>query len=358
MHTILWLVTVVLSLTAAAQSALRSEARTIFYYTQTEDSWESLLANYGKMSVIAPHVLVADREGSVTGGVELRVRALAQENGIDVMPVLVNQDFNTEVTHDILSDESRRRRLVSEAVLRCQANQCAGLQLDFEGVAPEDFGGYLALIRELAAALHQHKLYFSVAVASPLFTGSRPLTYYKTTFGGYVVTPSLMDLKEIGRVADFLTLMAYDHYGRGAPPGPVAGLPWVEQSIRYLLQHVPASKISLGIPFYGRRWCWQDVTEMSFGAAQALLQETKAVPKRHPWQRTPTFEFEQNGCRNIVFYEDRESLEEKLRLVRKYRLPGISAWRLGQEDPRFWNDVPFVRRPAVTHPMAPTTRRY
>lgn len=350
--------TVVLSLPVAAQGVLRADARTIFYYTETEDSWESFQANAGKMSVIAPHVLVVDREGSVTGNVEVRVRALAAENGIEIMPVLRNEDFSAEVAHAVLSDESRRRRLVLEAVMRCEANQCAGLQLDFEGVAPEDFAGYLMLVREVSAALHQRKLYLSVAVASSLFTGSHPLTYYKNTFGGFVVFPSLPDLKEIGRHSDFLTLMAYDHYGRNAPPGPVAGFPWVEQSIRYLLQHVPASKISLGIPFYGRRWCWQDVTELGFPAVQKLLQETKAVVNRHPWQRTPTFEFEQNGCRNVLFYEDRESLQEKLRLVRKYRLPGISAWRLGQEDPRFWNDVPFVRRPAVSRPVVPIPRRY
>ena len=154
----------------------------------------------------------------------------------------------------------------------------------------------------------------------------------------------MLDLKEIGQSADFLTLMAYDHYGRDAPPGPVAGYPWVEQSIRFFLQYVPAAKISLGIPFYGRRWCWQEVDELSFGAVQTLLQTTKAPVNRHPWQRTPTFEFEKNGCRNVVFYEDRGSLQEKLRLVRKYRLPGFSGWRLGHEDPQFWNDVPIVRR--------------
>ena len=343
-------------LPCAAQSVLRPDTRTILYYTPTEDSWASLQANARKISVVAPQVLVADQEGSVRGGVEERVRTLARENGIELMPVLINADFNSEVAHAILTDESHRHRLVSEALQSCEANHCAGLQLDFEGVAQEDLDAYLALIREISAALHQRKLYLSVAVASALFTGSRPLDHYKATFGGFVVTPSLLDLKEIGRNSDFLTLMAYDHHGRGAPPGPVAGYPWVEQSIRYLLQHVPAAKISLGIPFYGRRWCWQEVAELSFSAVQTLMQSAKATLKRHPWQRTPTFEFEQNGCRNIVFYEDRESLQEKLRLVRKYRLPGISAWRLGQEDPQFWNDVPLVRRPKSEQRYSPVHR--
>ncbi len=348
---LIWLLLTCLIPPAAAQGVLRGDTRTVFYYTGSDDSWASLQANAAKISVVAPHVLIVDREGSVSGGVEDRVRTLARQNWMEVMPTLRNEDFNTEVAHAVLSDEAKRGRVVAEGVRLCEASQCAGLQIDFEGVAPEDFAGYLALVREMSAALRQRKLYLSVAVASALFTGSHPLDYYKSTFGGFVVFPHLPDLKEIGKHADFLTLMAYDHYGRGAAPGPVAGYPWVEQSIRYLLQHVPAKKISLGIPFYGRRWCWQDVTELGFNAVQTLLRSTQATLKRHPWQRAPTFEFEQDGCRNIVYFEDRESLQEKLRLVRKYRLPGISAWRLGQEDPRFWTDIPQVRR-------AMTAQRY
>ncbi len=341
---LVWLSLVCPILPVVSESLLRPDTRTILYYIQTEDSWESLQANARKISVVAPHVLVVDREGTVRGAVEERVRTLAKDNGIEIMPVLVNADFGAAVARSILTDEARRHRVVSETVRLCQENHCAGLQLDFEGVAQEDSAAYLTLIREISTVLHARKLYLSVAVASPLFSGSRPLAHYKTTYGGFVVTPSMLDLKEIGQSADFLTLMAYDHYGRDAPPGPVAGYPWVEQSIRFFLQYVPAAKISLGIPFYGRRWCWQEVDELSFGAVQTLLQTTKAPVNRHPWQRTPTFEFEKNGCRNVVFYEDRGSLQEKLRLVRKYRLPGFSGWRLGHEDPQFWNDVPIVRR--------------
>jgi spore germination protein YaaH len=331
-------------LPGGAQTALRPGTRNVFYSTQTEDAWVSLQANAAKIAVVAPQVLAVDASGSVRGRVESRVRALAAEQGLEVMPVLFNDDFSPAVAHAVLSDESRRRRVVSEAVRLCLESECAGLQLDFEGMAPEDFDGYVALARELASALHQRQRYFSVAVASPLFTGSRPLEDYRTTFGGFVVFPALPDLRELGRHADFLTLMAYDHYGRSAPPGPVAGYPWVEQSIRFVTQHVPAAKLSLGIPFYGRRWCWQEVSEMSYTAVQTLLKITNARVNRHPWQRAPNFEFELNGCRNIVFYEDRQSLQEKLRLVRRYRLPGISAWRLGQEDPAFWGDVPPARR--------------
>jgi len=331
--------------------------RDLFYYIPTEDAWQSLLANAAKISVVAPQVFVVDESGAVRGSVEERVRALAAAKGIAVIPLLYNAGFSARTAHAVLSDEGKKRRVVSEALRLCEENNCAGLQLDFEGLAQEDGAAYQALILEMTAAAHQRKLAVSVALGSPLFTGSMPLNSYASSFGGFAVVSPSLDLEEVGRSVDFITLMAYDHYGRGAPPGPVAGYPWVEQSIRFLLQHVPAAKISLGIPFYGRRWCWQDVTELSFSAVQTLLQSTKATLRRHPWQRAPTFEFEQNGCRNIVYFEDRESLQEKLRLVRKYRLPGISAWRLGQEDPGFWNDVPIVRRPAVNLP-GPQPGRY
>ncbi len=327
-----------------AATVVGPDARTIFYYSPVNDAWNSLLHNARKISILAPQVLAVDQTGAVRGGIEERVRALAAEQGIEIMPLLFNEDFSTQIAHSVLGDPSLRQRVVSEAVRLCEESKCAGLQLDFEGVAAEDAAGYLSLIQELAAALHERHLYFSVALASPLFTASRPLDWYAASFGGFGLSAVPFDLKEVGRHADFITLMTYDQHWRDGPPGPVAGYPWVEQSIRFLLQYVPREKISIGLAFYGRRWCRKDATELSFADIQALVKSVSATVRRHPWQRTPWFEFNKNGCRNIVFFEDRNSLREKLRLMRRYRLAGFSAWRLGQEDPSFWDELKAGRR--------------
>ena len=49
-------------------------------------------------------------------------------------------------------------------------------------------------------------------------------------------------------------LMAYDEHYEGGEVGPVAGIEFVEDSIKYALNYVSNNKIVLGVPFYGRYW--------------------------------------------------------------------------------------------------------
>ncbi len=320
---------------------IRPDARTIFYYVPTDDAWKSLQDHADKISIVAPQVFVAKVDGSVEGAVEERVRALAKQKGIEIMPLLTNLDFKPEAARAAFASD----HAISDSVRLCKENGCAGLQLDFEAVADEDSAAYQAFIGKMAAALHEAKLYFSIALPSPLFQGGRPLRDYKSTYGGFVLGSFRLDLKD----ADFVSLMAYDLYHGNTAPGPVAAYPWVEQSIRFFLQYVPASKLSLGIPFYGRRWCSQKADELSFPGIQQALQRAKARVRRQAWGRVPTFDYPEGGCSNIVFYEDRKSLREKLRLVNQFHLSGLSAWRIGQEDPAFWEELPRVRRKSVSY---------
>ena len=38
-----------------------------------------------------------------------------------------------------------------------------------------------------------------------------------------------------------------------------------------------------------------------------------------------------------LWYENDDSIEEKLKVVGKYKLKGAGSWSLGQEDPSLWN---------------------
>ena len=37
-----------------------------------------------------------------------------------------------------------------------------------------------------------------------------------------------------------------------------------------------------------------------------------------------------------MWLEDEDALEDKLKLIKKYDLAGVSAWRLGFEDSNVW----------------------
>ncbi len=319
--------------------ALGATPKGLFYYVPTEDGWQSLLANVRKISILAPQVFIVDRAGTIQGKVEERVRLLAARHQIPLMPLLINENFSPEVAHNILSDAQLLRRVITDSIRLCLENGCSGLQLDFEGVTLEDGKDYTEFVREAARAYHGRKLQFSVAIGSGLFAGSLPPQNYAVLFGGFPVYPVPYETEKLARYVDFISLMSYGHYGKGSAPGPTAGYPWVEQSIRFLLQSVPPEKLSMGLGLYAQRWCNQEFSDGSYRETKLLASRTGAVLRWHDWHRTPWFEFQEAGSRNIVWFENRQSLREKLKLVRKYRLNGFSAWRLGQEDPEFWKEL-------------------
>ncbi|MGH9521376.1 MAG: glycosyl hydrolase family 18 protein [Terriglobales bacterium] len=308
----------------------------IYYYVPADDAWNSLVQHADQIPVLAPQVYIVDEAGVIHGAVEERVLRLAQQHHIGLMPLLAND--KAEGAHAILRDTATRAAVIADLLQRCMDIRCIGLQVDLEGVLQSDSAAYTDFIRTAALAFHARHLQLSVAVPTPLLQPAAGETY-AAMFGGFAVMTEPYDLKEIARSVDFVTLMTYGQYGPGMPPGPVAGYFWVEQSIRYALQYVPAKKLSMGLGFWAYRWCNQQITYSSYGDVANLAAGTGAVPQWHAWNRSPWFAYDRDGCRNVVWYENSRSLREKMGLLAKYHLHGFSAWRLGQEDPAFWGDA-------------------
>lgn len=319
---------------------LPAKLNALFYYIPSKDSWASVSSHAQKISMLGPQVFTVDGSGAVSGSVEEKVRQLASQHAIPLVPLLTNEGFSAEIAHRILDDSQLRQQVISQALRLCLANGCSGLQLDFEDVLQEDGPKYTQFVREASGAFHARHLTFTVALPSPLFTGTMGRSAYREWFGDFGVSQLPYDYEQIAALVDFISLMTYDNYGHGTAPGPIAGYAWVEQSLRFVLRQVPPEKLSLGLGLYGRRWCGQQVTDSAYPEVDLLVQRTHSVLRWHSWHRSPWFEYRASGCRSIVWFENRRSLREKLKLVRQYRLAGFSAWRLGQEDPEFWRDVP------------------
>ena len=52
--------------------------------------------------------------------------------------------------------------------------------------------------------------------------------------------------------------------------------------------------------------------------------------------RTTWFQLRDGETLRTAWFDDARSLREKLKLVATYHLRGYAAWRLGVEDPEFW----------------------
>jgi spore germination protein YaaH len=120
----------------------------------------------------------------------------------------------------------------------------------------------------------------------------------------------------------------------------VAGYDWVTAALNYAVHRVPPSKLLLGLPFYGREWTQTSRATTSQSLAYKDLKPYLEDPasQRH-WDelsRTSWFQLREGETLSTVWFDDARSLREKLKLVPLYHLRGYAAWRLGVEDPEFW----------------------
>jgi spore germination protein YaaH len=317
----------------------------LFYYYDDPGAWESLRRNIDQISVVAPSGYNVDEDGMVWGDVDARVRDLARERGVAVMPLVVNPGFNQEVLHRFLASEAARGRAVASLLELCRRNGWTGLQVDFENLSVNDRDAFTRFYRELAAALHREGFRISVAVVHRPDELPGPTGYHRWLHrnwrAGY-------DLRALGEIGDFVSLMSYNQHTRRTPPGPQHGMPWMREVLEYALRHVPREKLSLGIITNGMHWYTSQedriTPEMarsysavvSYPRAMGLVERHRATLRWDEEQQTAYTYFSNGGTFEWVFVEDARSFAARVGLVDEHRLRGFSVWVLGAEDPEVW----------------------
>jgi len=321
----------------------------LFYYTDTEESWESFRQHLDRIDLVAPGGYSVDQDGIVWGEVDARLLRLAKERGLPVMPLVVNPGFSQEMFHDLLVDDEARARAIATLVEECRRHGYAGIQFDFENVSLEDRDAYTRFYREAADALHRAGFRISMAVVHRPDDLAGPTQYHKWLFrnwrAGY-------DLKAIGEIGDFVSIMSYSQHTRRTPPGPQASVRWADEVARYFLRFVPAEKLSLGIPTGSQHWYTSQEDRITPEMARSYSEQVShsralALIDRHGGKLTwseehqvPFAFYERGGTWEWIFLEDARSFRAKLDLVDRHRLRGFSVWVLGPEDPGIWELLP------------------
>ena len=325
----------------AAQNAER-----LFYYTDNESAWASLQANIDAITIVAPTGYSVDEDGIVWGEVDPRVIRLAAERDVDVMPLIVNPGFDQEMLHALLVNDSARARAVASMVALCERNGYAGIQFDFENVSINDRDALTQFYRETADALHAGGFRISIAVVHRPDELAGPTRYHKWLFRNWRAGYDLRGLAEAG---DFISVMTYAQHTRRTPPGPQAGVPWVEEVIGHFLEHMPPDKLSLGIPTGSQHWYTSQEDDIDPERARSYsenitYQRAMALAERYgseiQWSerhQVPYTFYDRGGTFEWIFLENARSFQAKLALVERYGLRGFSVWVLGNEDPAVWS---------------------
>ncbi|MGH7575808.1 MAG: glycosyl hydrolase family 18 protein [Longimicrobiales bacterium] len=341
---------VIMGLAAVApRDVSAQDVERLFYYTDNEDAYESLVANIDRISVIAPGGYSVDTDGIVWGEVDPRVLELARERGVPVMPLIVNPGFDQEMLSALLANPEARARAVHWMLEECRRHGYWGFQFDFENVSIDDRDRLTEFFRETAAALHPEGYKLSIAVVHRPTDFPGPTRYHKWLFrnwrAGY-------DLEALGQIGDFISIMSYSQHTRRTPPGPQAAVSWQEDVVEYFLEYVPAEKLSLGIPTGSQHWYTSQEDRItpelarsyseniSWKRAMGLVERNSAELEWSDEHQVSYAFYPRGGTFEWIFLEDARSFRAKLELVRERGLRGFSVWVLGPEDPAIWEALP------------------
>ena len=282
-------------------------------------------ANMTGVNVISPTwFYLTDTAGNIANIASADYVAQAHDKGLQVWGLIDNftQDVSTTET---LSSTSARQNIISQLIQAATNVGMDGINVDFESLS-EDVGiHFLEFLRELSIECHKNNLVLSVDNPVPEdFT-------------------SHYDRAEQGRVVDYVIIMGYDEHYVGSEAGSVASLPWVEQGVQDTLEEVPAERVINAVPFYTRLWrtTGGNVTSEAIGMdqAQQVIAENNVETY---WDKTTSQNYGTYDIDNStyqIWLEDSQSIAEKVKLVSKYNLAGVSAWKLGFENSGIWQVI-------------------
>ena len=178
-------------------------------------------------------------------GIELRnpdFDMLAEAYGAQgyTMWPLVDNQFDPDLTHQILQSPQLQQRLIDELIGYALLYQFKGYNLDFENVRYADKDKLTAFVQRISQAVHAYGIGLSMDVTPVSDSPNWSMVY---------------DRKALAPSLDYMMVMAYDQYGRTSPvAGPAAAYPWVEKAVQNMVTLVPPEKIILGMPLYMRIW--------------------------------------------------------------------------------------------------------
>lgn len=294
-------------------------------------SYDSLAQNYRYLDYVATFTARIDANGELlvdflpTEGI-----ALAKQKGVKPLLVVHNigNGMDSASASAVLGDPNKRWKLANNIASLVKKNGYAGVNIDLEAVPTWNREDYNKFLWELKGLLRSGNYILTSAV--PAKNSDQRENKWS---GAY-------DYKELGKVCDYVMLMTYDEHWFGGIPGPVASLPWVQSVLDYAVSQMPSQKILLGLSAYGYDWSTNNKTKsVKWKDVSGIVQRTGATVNWDSKSSTPYFYYWNGTEQHEVWFENKYSLGIKMGLVNSYKLGGVGMWRMGFEDPSYWQTL-------------------
>lgn len=311
------------------------------FSASANDSVASVLSESKGVNVISPTWFkLKDNKGNLSSIASSAYVNYCHSQGVKVWGLVKNMDLESSDidTNYILTHTSARQNLVNQIIAQALQYNLDGINIDFEQLSESEIGdGYIQFLRELSIKCENNDLVLSTAVYVP---ASFNMVY------------------EYGEQADFvdyICLMAYDqHWGQNSGEGSVSALNWVDESVENTLaEGVPSNQLVLGIPFYTKLWKLTPTTDDSSAEQNYMIGfQNLGLNSAKKWMETnitePVWledcgqwygEVTKDGVIYKMWLEDKDSLEQRLKLMQDKKLAGAAFWSSELDNTEAWDVI-------------------
>lgn len=246
-----------------------------------------------------------------------------------------------------------RRRFVDSAVDVVKQYNLDGIDIDWEypgythfnaTVRPEDKQTYTLVLKELRERFDKEGARLGRHLVTSSATGATTIWLEHT------------DMRKASKYLDSVNMMCYDWYnpvekntGHDSPlytnPADPKAISIDEAVQMYLGAGVPARKIVIGVPFYGRKWMGVEATnhglfqaippaappqdEIAFSEIAPLVN---AAGYRRYWDPVSKTPYLYNAeTKTFITYNDAEAELARTQYVLDHHLGGIMFWQYGHD---------------------------
>lgn len=274
-----------------------------------------------------------DKEISLVYPKLLEQAERSRPEGTLLIPVIVNDLFGSESKVDTLKSIglltkllSRRGRLekhAEEIAKLVEEKGFDGIEIDYERIPPPLWGRFIEFNAKLGSLLHAKGKRLNVGLEGGLLHrmgGVIPRRYWS----------------ELAKSVDLIKLMCYYERGYTDPAGPGNSKEWVVDTVKRALTVIPAEKLSVSLSLAGMEWTVPSskVKRIHYFQVQNHLRRPGAKERWDELRSSPVLEFEDNGVRHEIWFENERSLAEKTQAVREAGARHVSFWYIGSRHPQ------------------------
>ncbi|MEI6642675.1 MAG: glycosyltransferase [Novosphingobium sp.] len=300
-----------------------------FYTSWTDGSAQTLERHVGELDWLAPTLFSLDHSGNlaVTDDAPMRrilTSALRRPLVVPVLQNAANGKWDGTGATALMANPARRAALVGQIDAALDRTGDGGVMIDFEDLPPSGIAALHGLLADLHARLApKHRV---VAVTMP-------------------IDDTAWSARRLAEVADKVVLMAYDEHWQGGEPGPIASNGWFAGHLTEQVRGLSPGKVIVALGNYGYDWHGGHADAQTIEEAWLSAHDSGTLPSWDKASGNTGFGYLDDEDANTatpsehhqVWMLDAAASWNQMQMLTQLGIGSVALWRLGAEDPGFWN---------------------